>query len=244
MKPASIALGVFLLLFSVISARAETSLAPKVEAVKQYLLKEDYPEQFGKTSYRTKVNNAIVADVDDDGEDEVVLHVTPHYRQSPTILIFKVSKDLKVTRVIEGLAPGPLVPVSGGYLDSHTRGQAMDLTLGKEQTNPEKRKTFVATALEKMGNVVEYKNFIHMDERKGKGSYVDMTGLAKPPKGDTCEAFEFSMPDAVVVLPKDDGSGNYLMASVGKLIYVYKIHKIRSDGFLEKTVIVTSAKSK
>lgn len=189
-----------------------------------------------------KVNNAIVADLDDDGEDEVVLQVTPHFRQSPTIIIFKVSKDLKVTRVIEGLAPGPLVPISSDYLDSHTLGQAMDLTLEKDQANPEKRKAFVSATLEEMGGVVEYKNFIHIDGRKGRGSYVDMTGLAKPSKNNNCENFEFSMPDEVAVLSKNDGSGNYLLARVGKSIYIYKIHKIRSDGFLEKTVRVTSAK--
>ncbi len=221
---------------------AETT-SPKLEAVKQYLLKDDYPELFGDTPYRMKINNAIVADIDDDGEQEVILHVTPHYRQSPTILIFKVSKDLSVKRVIEGLAPGPLVPVSGDYLDSHELGDAVDLTLGKEQGNPAKRGDFVKAALvEKMGGVVEYRNFIHMDSRKGKGVYVDMTGLAKPPTEETCENFEFSVPDYVAVMSKKDGSGNYILAHVGKSIYAYKIHKIRDDGLLEKTLTVMPAK--
>lgn len=242
MKTGSIALTALLLFISVSPAHGAAAASPKLEAVKQYLLKEDYPERFGDTSYRMKVNNAIVADVDDDGEDDVVLHVTPHFRQSPTILIFKVSKDLKVTRVTEGLAPGPLVPISGDYLDSHTLGEAVDVDLGKDQKNPEARRLFVATALTKFASVVEYKNFIHIDHRKGKGAYVDMTVLAKPPKANNCEAFEFSMPEEVAVLPKNDGSGNYLLARVGKSIYVYKIRKIRSDGFLEKTLNVTSAK--
>lgn len=217
--------------------------SPKLEAVKQYLLKDDYPELFGDNPYRMKVNNAIVADVDDDGEDEVILHVTPHYRQSPTILIFKVSKSLEVKRVIEGLAPGPLVSLSGDYLDSHELGEAVDLTLGKDQDNPAKRRKFVeGVLLENKGSVTEYRNFIHMDNRKGKGVYVDMTGLVKPPTKDTCEDFEFSSPDEIAVLPKKDGSGNYILARVGKSIYAYKIHKIRDDGFLEKTLTVKLAK--
>ncbi len=216
--------------------------SPKVEAVKQYLLKDDYPELFGDKSYRMKVKDVIEADLDDDGEDEVIFHVTPHYLQSPTIIIFKVSKNLKVSRVIEGLAPGPLVALSDDFLDSHTLGEAVDFTIGAEQSKPVKRRDVVKASLENMGGVVEYRNFFHVDGRKGKGSYIDMTGLAKPPAKDNCEAFEFSMPDAVTVMKKNDGSGNYLLALVGKSMYAYKIHKISEDGFLEKTLTVTSVK--
>lgn len=235
----------FLMLFlSVACAPSHAEeLLPKVKAVQQYLLKagNDYPEVFGEDSYRMKINNAIVADVDDDGEEEVVLHVTPHYLQSPTIMIFRVSKNLHVKRVIEGLAPGPLRPTSMDFLDSHTLGAGVDLTLGKDQANPAKRKAFIRATLKEMGGVVEYRNFIHMDGRKGRGMYIDMSGLDKPPTESTCESFEFSMPDAVTVLKEDDGSGNYLLAMVGDKIYAYKIHKISSDGFLEKTLKILPA---
>ncbi|MCK7509607.1 MAG: hypothetical protein MZV70_39900 [Desulfobacterales bacterium] len=40
---------------------------------------------------------------------------------------------------------------------------------------------------------------------------------------------------------KDDGSGNYLLAMIGKELYVYKIHKIRADGLLDKTLTVKPA---
>jgi hypothetical protein len=215
-------------------------MSPKVEAVKQYLLKEEYSEVFNDTHYRMKVENIIEADLDEDGEAEVIFHVKPHYRQSPTIIIFKVSKDLRVSRVIEGLAPGPLIPVTGDYIDSHTLGDAMDLTIGEDQINPEKRKEVVESALENMGGVVEYRNFFHVDGREGKGLYIDMTSLPQSPDKDNCEDFEFSMPEAIAVKAKNDGSGNYLLARVGKEIYAYKIHKIRKDGLLEKSLTVTS----
>ena len=223
---------------------AATGSSPKVEAVKAYLLngKEDYPEVFGDKPYRMRVNNAIEADIDGDGEDEVVLHVTPHFLQSPTIIIFKVTKSLDVTRVIEGLAPGPLVSLSGDFLDSHTLGEAVDFTIGIDQKDPVKRREVVRLSLENMGGVVEYRNFIHMDGRKGKGSYVDMTNLEKLPTKESCENFEFSMPDEVAVKPKKDDSGNYLLAQVGKSVYSYKIHKIREDGFLDKTLTVIAEK--
>ena len=237
-----IIIGLLLALLVTWGAAFAAELSPKVEAVKQYLLKDDYPELFGDKPYRMKVKNIIEADLDDDGEDEVIFHVTPHYLQSPTIIIFKVSKDLKVARVIEGLAPGPLVALTSDFIDSHTLGEAVDFTIGEEQSNPAKRKEVVKISLEKMGGVVEYRNFIHMDGRKGKGSYIDMTNLAKPPAKENCEAFEFSMPEAITVMAKKDGSGNYLLAHVGKSMYAYKIHKIREDGFLEKSLTVTSVK--
>lgn len=212
------------------------------EAVKQYMLKDEYPELFGDKSYRLQINNVIVEDVDNDGQDDVIVHVKPHYLQSPTIILFKVSKNLKVTRVKEGLAPGPLVPLVSDFLDSHTVGEGIDLTLGEAQGDLKKRKKFVEGLLsEKKGALVEYANFIHIDNRRGRGTYVDMSWLATPPEGDSCETFQFSMPDEIAVRPKNDGSGNYLLARVGKQIYQYKIQKIRADGFLEKTLVVMPA---
>ncbi len=237
-----IIIGLLLALLVTWDAAFAAELSPKAEAVKQYLLKDDYPELFGDTPYRMQVKNIIEADLDDDGEDEVIFHVTPHYLQSPTIIIFKVSKNLKVSRVIEGLAPGPLVALTSDFIDSHTLGEAVDFTVGDKKGKPANRRDVVKASLQNMGGVVEYRNFFHVDGRKGKGSYVDMTNLAKPPAKDNCEAFEFSMPDAVTVMRKDDGSGNYLVALVGKSMYAYKIRKISEDGFLEKTLTVTSAK--
>lgn len=164
--------------------------------------------------------------------------VKPHYRQSPTVVLFKVSKDLKVKRVVEGLAPGRLVPVTGDYLDSHTLGMAADLTVQETEMDPKKRKQAVAIALKEMGGVVEYSNFIHTDGRTGKAPvYIDMSYL-KAPKDATCETFEFSTVDALHVAAKDDGSGNYLVALVGAELYMYKIKKITTDGFLQKTLTV------
>jgi hypothetical protein len=217
---------------------AAAELPPKVAVVQKYLLNEDYPEVFGEQHYRIKVEDALVADVDDDGNDEVILLVKPHYRQSPTIVLFKVSKDLKVKRVIEGLAPGPLVPVSGDYLDSHTLGMGVDLTIQGAEKDPKNRKEVVAIALKEMGGVVEYRGFFHTDGRKGKApAYVDMSHLEAPKNG-SCEAFEFSTVDAIKVASRDDGSGHYLLALVGKELYTYKIKKITTDGFLEKKLTV------
>lgn len=216
-------------------------LPPRIQAVQKYLLEQDYPELFGDTPYRIKAENIVEGDLDGDGVDEVVMLVRPHFRQSPTIVIFQVSKTLKVRRVNEGLAPGPLQPLSGDFLDSHTLGMAMDVSLGEAQGDATRRREFALASLKEMGGVVEYSNFLHLDGRKGKGTYVDMTWLPSPPRGPDCDKFEFSRVDHISVAEQDDGSGNYLLAMVGKELYVYKIHKIRADGLLDKTLTIRPA---
>ncbi len=216
-------------------------LPPRIQAVQKYLLEQDYPELFGDTPYRIKAGDVVEGDLDGDGVDEVVMLMRPHFRQSPTIVIFQVSKNLKVRRVKEGLAPGPLQPLSGDFLDSHTLGMGVDASLKDAQSDAKRRKDFAAASMKHMGGVVEYTNFLHMDSRKGKGAYIDMTWLPQPPKDTNCENFEFSRVDEIAVAQKDDGSGNYLLAMVGKELYVYKIHKIRADGLLDKTLTVKPA---
>lgn len=225
--------------FFVAGAATADELPPKVALVQKYLLEEDYPEVFGEQHYRIEVEDAVVADVDDDGSEEVILVVKPHYRQSPTVVLFTISKEGRVKRVIEGLAPGPLVPVSGDFLDSHAQGMGVDFMLQGVKEAPDKRDAFLPIALKNMGGVVEYANFLHSDGRKGRAPvYIDMRHVSAPEP--TCEAFEFSPVDAIQVASRDDGSGNYLLALVGKELYVYKI-KIRSDGLLEKKLEVKKA---
>lgn len=222
-------------------AAVAAELPPRIQAVQQYLLAQDYPELFGDTPYRIKAEDVVEGDLDGDGSDEVVMLMRPNFRQSPTVVIFQVSKNLKVRRVKEGLAPGPMQPLSGDFLDSHTLGMGVDASLTEAQSDAGRRRDFAVLSMKEMGGVVEYANFLHMDGRKGKGMYIDMTWLPQPPKDQNCENFEFSRVDEIAVARKDDGSGNYLLAMVGRELYVYKIHKIRADGLLDKTLTVKPA---
>ena len=112
---------------------------PRFQAAMDYLLEKDYPELFGEKSYRIRPTGFDIGDLDGDGVDEVVVSFYPHYRQSPTVVIFKVDDKMNVTRVIEGLAPGRLIPVTGEYLDSHSLGQAADMTFSKQKRSEERR---------------------------------------------------------------------------------------------------------
>src|SRR5690242_5459319 len=90
---------------------------PAISAVQKYVLEKDYPEVFAGKNYRAKVEGSVIEDLDGDGQSEVIFHFMPHYRQSPTIVIYRITKDLAVTRVTEGLAPGPLHAITDDFLD-------------------------------------------------------------------------------------------------------------------------------
>ncbi len=230
-------------LSSAVPSRAE-DLPPELEAVKKYILEEEYPEHFGDESYRVKMKDALIIDLDGDGREEVVALFRPHYRQSPFIVIYLLAKNNKVTRVREGLAPGDLVPVSGDYLDSHTlkvQGeiQSIDFEIGEKQGDPTARAKMRDAAMEKAVNLVEYRTFFHMDGRKGKGTYIDMTHVSKLPTDKTCESFEFAQVESVSAgHVRRDKKRNYLAADVQDKLWIYRIGTFTDNGILDKKLWV------
>ena len=213
------------------------SLPREVEAVRKYLLEVEYPELFGDEPYRTRIEDALVTDLDGDGSAEVVVLFSPHYRQSAPIVIYHVSQDLKVTRVTEGLAPGPLQPLSGDYLDSHALGEAVDFSSDAGPAQHEKLLQVVLTS--RFGGVVEYASFMHADNRKGRISYLDMTAVEVPDGDKSCEHFEFSKVDDIAAGALDgDPSTIYLAAHVGRDLWIYRITGFLADGRLRKEVRV------
>ncbi|HEY6197902.1 MAG TPA: hypothetical protein VI231_04775 [Candidatus Binatia bacterium] len=208
-------------------------------AVQRYILEKDYPEVFGETRYRTKIENAVIADLDGDGLPEVTVHTTPHYRQSAPIVIFRVDKDLNVTRVKEGLAPGPLVPLTGEYLDSHIIGMGVDFVIGLKPGEEHLVRSFAEKGVATFGGFVQYKNFHHADGRKGSSAYIDMTHIDVPAGKDSCADFEFARVIQITVGKLDSESGgNYLAAHVSSEIWLYRIEEFLPNGLLKKTIRV------
>jgi hypothetical protein len=215
------------------------SLPPEVEAVRNYVLTNDYPEVFSGQRYRVKIENIIVADLDGDGTPEVIAHVKPHFRQSPTIIIFKVSKDLHVQRVMEGLAPGPLQSVSGNYLDSHTLGEGADFQVVMKPEYGAGNGLVQGLVKSQKGSLVIYKNFAHLDGREGPPTYIDLSAAILPAGINTCEDFEFSDIDQVEVTSRFSTDGRKVIAAhLGKKIYAIRIERFLPDGLLEKSVTV------
>jgi hypothetical protein len=247
-----------LLLLIVIVVVAATAawaekLTPEVEVMSHILIeKEDYPELFQGSEcisknctqeppYPVQLEGALAADLDGDGTAELVARFRPHFRQSPTIVIYRLSKRGKVSRVREGLAPGRLVPVSGDYLDSHAAGWGVDFSIEENQDDPKARRAIVGIALEDFGGVVEYLTFFHADGREGRGTFIDMTFVEKEklPESRSCEGFEFSRVLGIAAgRLEGGGKGTYLAASVPDGIYVYRIEGFTSEGFLKKKLLV------
>lgn len=211
---------------------------PQVKAVLDYLLKEEYPEVYKKQPYRVRMNGYALGDVDGDGNFEVFLLLDPHYQQTPTILIYRVSKDGTVKKLIEGLAPGPLVKPGGERIDAHSLGLALDATV-KEKNNPMKfRELAVETMKGETGcTMVIYPNFFHVDMPDHSRSFIDMTDHEEIKSADKCEGIQFSKPSDIEVGTLKGVPGNpQLAVLVGRECYLYRITKITAEGFLEKQV--------
>jgi len=208
--------------------------------VKKYILEKDYPEVFGEKKYRAAVDGFEIADFGNDGLVEVIILYRPHYLQSPTIVIYQIQKDGSVKRIREALAPGPLVERTNDFLDSHELGEGVDFTAGKAISYVE-RKTAAKMAAELGGLIVQYKNFMHMDNRKGKGTYIDMSHVEPFDSEQTCASFEFSKVDFinVVVGSREDNKNlSAILAKVGNQVYVYEIAGIDKDGYLDKKLSI------
>jgi hypothetical protein len=235
------ALALFLLLSSSLFGCAVAQQDnPRLDALKKYLLEKDYPEVFGDAHYRTRVEGFLDVDIDNDGSKELVILYHPHYRQSPPIVIYKITPDLKVSKVVEGLAPGPLQEISGDYLDAHTLGEAVDFEIPGEKLTPEQ----VMQIMTKngMNGFVIYDSFYHSDARSGSPSIIDMRGVKLPTIKHDCESFEFSRVKQIAAGHlREDSANNYLAAWVGDEIYVYLINGISNEGILNKKLWVIKA---
>jgi hypothetical protein len=214
-------------------------LPPEIQAVRKHILEVDYPERFLASVYQARIEQALLADLDRDGRAEVVVLLRPHYRQSAPIVIYRVSKDLVVTRVREGLAPGPLVPVSGAYLDSHALGEAVDFTIGARNGPLEREKALAALGQSRFGGAVEYGSFFHADGRAGDLAYIDMRHAAVPRGQETCREFEFSRVEAMAAgALESEPTTVHLAARVGGELWLYHVAEFLPNGLLRKTVRV------
>jgi hypothetical protein len=241
MRPRNVPLLVvpWLILGAVAPSAQQGRLPREVEAVRKHILERDYPELFGSKAYRTKIEDILVTDLDRDGNIDVVILFVPHYRQSAPIVIFRLSKDLRVTRVKEGLAPGPLVPLSGAYLDSHTLGQAVDFTMDAKGGPGDREKVFTAVITSRFGGVVEYKTFIHADGRSGEVAYVDMRHTDVPNGKDTCAEFEFARVEGIAAgVLENEPTKVYLAARVGSELWLYHIAEFLPNGLMRKEIRV------
>jgi len=214
----------------------EYNFPKEINLVFDYILNEDYPEQFGDKSYQFRPIDWQIVDIDNDGITEVFLQTFPHYRQSPTITIFQIDKNDKVSRIIEGLAPGHLIELSekDDYLDPHTTGTAIDLQLKSKE--PEKYRKFAESSLKFGLSTVLYKNFIHTDKRNGKEIYMDLMCLDDYKNEGSCEKFQFSRPEQIIAGKLPNSEFGYFIAKVNNELFCYKILGFEKSTYIKKEI--------
>jgi hypothetical protein len=190
--------------------------------------------------YPLRVRGFEILDIDRDGSTEVFLWTEPNLLQSPTIAIYSIDAAGNVTRAIEGLAPGPLVPASGNLHDTHVMGLGLDFPVEAPAGDGEPDlPQFVEQSRLQGMHVVRYRDFFHSDGRAGQRGYIDLSGADPLSSDGICGTFEFAaLDDLAAGSLLEDRDGGYLVAASSGRLYLYRIDSIRPDGLLDKQLWV------
>jgi hypothetical protein len=230
----------FLLMFSIalFSNAQEANFPKEINLVFDYIVNNDFPELFNGQPFQPRPIAWQIIDIDNDGKTEVFLQTFPHYRQSPTISIFKIDNKDSVTRIIEGFAPGHLVKLSAedDYFDTHSTGTAVDMQL--DSNEPEKFKKLAQSSLNFGMSVVLYKNFIHMDKRDGKEIFIDLMYLNDFPNENSCAHFQFSQPEQIIAGKIKNMKALFFISKVNKELFCYKIKGFENGKFVDKEIFI------
>ncbi len=193
-------------------------------------------ETFGDAKGSFRVREIQLLDVDGDGAPEAFVWIDPSVRQTPTILIYTYDAAHGPRRILEGLVPGSLAPVSGRLVDDHTMGFGVDMS-GADGKPLDFDKVLDASVRFGM-SLVRYAMFVHTDVRRGFVSYVDLSDRTLPPPGtNTCANFEFSLVEGLAAgTLAGRGDARYLVALTASDITIYQFRGIRPNGTLDKKV--------
>jgi len=189
-------------------------------------------EVFGNARGSVRIHDVRLLDVDGDGSPEAFVWIDPSVRQTPTILVYTYDPRSGPHRILEGLVAGQLRLVSGRFVDDHTMGFGVDLSVDPFHDR------LITAAVKNGMSLVRYKTFVHTDGRNGFVTFVDLSDRALPrPQTKTCEAFEFSLIEGLAAGTLSGGAGvPYLVALTATDITIYRFHRIRPNGTLDKQV--------
>lgn len=208
-----------------------------------YFINQEYPEVINGKRYKVKAKGVVTGDINGDGREEVFLALRPHYRQMPSIIIFTRNKNRKLHRVKEGLAPGPLMPITGDYIDSHVLRYGIDITVKQNRNGePPPAREIAEIGMQQKMHVVVYKKFNHMTLYEDNGGYIDMTHQNKYLDQESCGKFEFADLDGMKIgRLSNGGKRNYLVTVAANELNFYRIDGFTNNGFLEKQLWISPA---
>src|SRR5262245_38732615 len=192
-------------------------------------------EIVAKDTVSTTVRAHAFLDINDDGRAEVFLAISPKYRQSATVVVYRWLDGNRIERLYEGLAPGQLVSVSGKQVDTHTLGNGIDMSVEGGADSARTLRVILAARLHGM-QIVRYPSFFHVDERSKAAGYVDMASAAAKLQANTCVSFEFAPVQALASgKVGSDTVRPYLVVLTPTEIVFYRFFGITPDGLLEKS---------
>ena len=191
-------------------------------------------EAFGNAPGLVRVRDIVLLDIDGDGSPEAFVWIEPRFQQTPTVLVYTYDQQRGARRLLEGLVPGKLQPASGHFVDDHTLGFGVDMTVGGDG-RPVDFDRLIAAGVEHSMSLVRYKTFLHTDGRSGFVMFVDLSDRTLPSSTTkTCESFEFSPIEGLVAGPLAGTRTRYLIALTPSDITIYRFHRIRPNGTIDK----------
>ena len=222
----------------VLVAFSPSESTPMVQRAIEHL-EENPVEVFGDQPRETRVRGNALLDIDGDETPEVFVWIEPHFRQSPTIIIYRGTEGGNVQRIAEALAPGTLVPVSGGYIDAHVNGDALDMWVGsgsEYDLDGQLDSTVVRISLGRGFHIVKYASFVHLEHRRGSRIYLDESHQWLPDGVETCAEFEFERVRSLAAGAVSGLDDPALVALTDSKVAVYQLRGIDSDGLLDKDI--------
>jgi len=219
---------------ALVAGLQDTSVINAVRAAAQ----REPVETFGDVKGSFRVREIQLLDADGDGTPEAFVWIDPSVRQTPTILVYAYNAAHGPRRILEGLVPGSLAPVSGRLVDDHTMGFGVDLAGVGTDGQPVDFAKVLDIGVSTGMSLVRYRTFMHGDARTGFVSYVDLDDRTLPATGtNTCESFEFSPIEAIAAGTLTGKAGaRYLVALTAHDITTYQFRGIRPNGTLDKQV--------
>jgi hypothetical protein len=191
-------------------------------------------EAYGNAPGLVRVRDIVLLDIDGDGSPEAFVWIVPKFQQSPTILAYTYDAQHGARRVLEALVPGQFQPVSGRFVDDHTLGLGIDMTVSSAGKPVDFDRLIAAGVLHHL-SLVRFKTFLHTDGRAGFVMYVDLSDRALPSPGtQTCEQLEFSPVEGLIAGSLAGARTPYLVALTVNDITIYRFHGIRPNGTFDK----------
>lgn len=213
--------------------------APRPDPLVVAALAADRIEVFDSAVGHPKLVKAVPMELNGDTIPEWAVAIQPDFRQTPTILIYRRGSDGALVRIVEGLAPGRLVPVDGSQRDTHTFGVGVDFT--PESTGTPLDTTNLMRMANRTGlSIVGYGTFFHADMRSRTTYVIRNSGKTVP--ADTslsCAHFQFApVLDLAYGTLRGDPANRYLVALTPGQITLYRFSALSADGWIEKRTIV------